>query len=364
MNANIKAGTRAISVGILAGGKSSRMGKNKALLRIENCTVIERIVKELGAYPEILVSAARKGEYEFLGLPVVYDEQNDTGPIEGLRRVLTEAKNKYVFVCAADMPFIRKELVEYISQFICSDYDCYVITDDEHMQPLCAIYSKAVLPVIEKLMAEGKYRLREIFRACPTKYIPLEYSCFDKKVVRNINTKEEYLEIKKPVVFCVSGFSDSGKTWLISRLINGFISEGYSCAVLKHDGHDVFSDLPESDTDIFRRSGACCCAVFSDTRYSVHYSETIDPEGFVGKMRELKVPPDVVIIEGLKNSAYPKVEIIRKNICDKSVCDKNTLICAVSDCISPEEVNCPVYGLDDIRSIFMRIKEYFCLETI
>ncbi len=364
MNANIESQTRALSVGILAGGKSSRMGKNKALLKFENSTVIERTIKELRVYPEILISAAVRGEYERFGLPVVYDENSDTGPIEGIRRVLTEAENEYVFICAADMPFVKKELVDFIAQFICSDYDCYVITDEEHMQPLCAVYSKAVLPVIDSLIAQGKYRLREIFRACPTKYIPLEYSRFEKKVVKNINTKEEYFEAIKPVVFCVSGYSDSGKTWLISKLINEFIRDGYSCAVLKHDGHDVFSDLPDSDTDIFTRSGALCSAVFSDTRYSMHFSESISPEEFIGMMRSRSVPPDVIIIEGLKGSAYPKVEIVMKDICEKSVCDVNTLICTVTDCISPEEISCPVFGRDDIRSIFMCIKEYFGMEHI
>ncbi|MBR4223739.1 MAG: molybdenum cofactor guanylyltransferase [Oscillospiraceae bacterium] len=190
MNAKIIYEQPRISVGILAGGKSSRMGKDKALLEVEGRTLIERTAKELGGFPEILVSAARNGTYEFLGLPVVYDENKDIGPIEGMRRVIAEAENKYVFICAADMPYIKKELVDYIAQFICSDYDCYVITDDEHMQPLCAIYSKAVLPMIERLISEGRYRLREIFRLCPTKYIPLGSSCFDKKVVRNINTRE------------------------------------------------------------------------------------------------------------------------------------------------------------------------------
>ncbi|MBQ5317417.1 MAG: molybdopterin-guanine dinucleotide biosynthesis protein B [Oscillospiraceae bacterium] len=362
----MKKDTVKLSVGILAGGKSSRMGKNKALMQIENVTVIERVARELSGFSQVVVSAADKGEYEFLGLPVVYDENRDIGPVEGLRRVLTEADNDYVFVCAADMPNIRKELVDYIAQFICSDYDCYVITDDEHMQPLCAVYSKRVLPVIEKLISEGRYRLREIFALCPTKFIPLEYSCFDKKAVRNINTKEDYLELIKPLVFCVSGYSDSGKTWLISRLINGFIADGYSCAAIKHDGHDHFSDLPDSDTDIYTRSGAHCSAVFSDTRYSVHYRKSTTPDELIMGIKAV-CSPDVIIVEGLKGSDLPKIEVIRKGIFEKSVCDKKTLICAVSDCIPPEVVctsyGCPVYGFDDIGGIIMCVLRYFGVDV-
>ncbi|MBR4223738.1 MAG: molybdopterin-guanine dinucleotide biosynthesis protein B [Oscillospiraceae bacterium] len=165
-------------------------------------------------------------------------------------------------------------------------------------------------------------------------------------------------------MFCVSGYSDSGKTWLISKLINEFIGEGYSCAVLKHDGHDHFTDLPDSDTDIYTRSGAVCSAVFSDTRWSIHCIQSVAPEYITDKLRSMEAPPDVIIIEGLKDSAYPKVEIVRKSICDKRVCDKNTLICIASDCISSDDVDCPVYGIDDVRSIFMCIKHRFGMDIV
>ncbi|MBQ3967871.1 MAG: NTP transferase domain-containing protein, partial [Lachnospiraceae bacterium] len=73
-----------LSIGVLAGGKSSRMGKNKAFLEYENQTFIKRITKELGGFSEVLVSAAKKGDYESLGFGVVYDEHKDIGPIEGI----------------------------------------------------------------------------------------------------------------------------------------------------------------------------------------------------------------------------------------------------------------------------------------
>jgi len=347
----------AISVGILAGGKSSRMGKNKALLKLENELVIERLIHEFGGFSEVIISAAKKGEYEEFGQQVVYDDNNDIGPIEGIRQVLLAANEEYVFICAADMPFLKKRIAEYIAGYICSDYDCYVIADEDHIQPLCAIYSKKALPVIEKLISGGRYRLREIFDILSTKYIPLELSVFDKKIVRNINTKDEYFDAIKPVVFCVSGYSNSGKTWLVSKLINEFISGGFTVAALKHDGHDEYSDLPGSDTDQYIRAGAQYTAIFSDTRYSVHYREKITAEDFISMMKAKNEPPDFLIIEGLKDSEYPKVGLIKDGICF----DENTLICAVgSD--TPDKLSCPVFGEDDVRGIFMCILDFFNVE--
>ena len=120
-----------------------------------------------------------------------------------------------MFICAADMPFITKELVAYMTEFISSDYDCYCMMDEDHIHPLCAIYSGNVLSVIKELIDKGQYRLMNILHAGRTKYIRLETSCFDKRVVKNINTKEEYVRLVLPVVFCVSGVKDSGKTGLI-----------------------------------------------------------------------------------------------------------------------------------------------------
>ncbi len=348
-----------LEVGILAGGKSERMGRNKALLRLENERIIERLIREFGSFSRAMVSSAEKGIYEELGVSVVYDENRDIGPIEGIRRVLSEADSEYVFICAADMPFLKKEIAEYLACFISSDYDCYVMADDEHIQPLCAIYKKSLLPLIGELIRDGKYRIRELLKRARTKYIPLSLSGFDKNTVRNINTKEDYLEIIKPFVFCVSGYSGSGKTWLIEKLINEFKNDGYSVAVIKHDGHDSFSDIPESDTGRLFKAGAVSTGIFSDKRYSFHVRERLGAEDMVNKLKGAESPPDVVIIEGLKDSGYPKVELIRKGIHEKSVCKPDSLICIATDCLSPNEVSCPVFGLDDSRGIFLCIRDYF-----
>ncbi len=348
-----------ISVGILSGGLSSRMGQDKALIKIGNERIIDRLKSELNCFGEVIISAGRKDSYDDMGLPVVYDENTGIGPIEGIRQVVMASANDYVFVCAADMPFVTKELVRYMAGYICSDYDCYVIEDDEHIHPLCAIYSKSVLPVIEELIREGRYRLREILNRVRTKYISLEPTVFNKKTVKNINTREELIKAVRPVVFCVSGYSDSGKTGLIVRLINEFIKDGMSVGVIKHDGHGGFCDLPGSDTDRVMKAGAEAAAVFSDNGYMLMNRKKADESKLLAMLEYGDTPPDAVIIEGMKDSSYPKVEIVREEITSKSVCDPASLICIATDCISPEDVLCPVYGLDDVREIFLCIKDYF-----
>lgn len=346
-----------LGAAVLAGGKSSRMGQNKVLLEYENIRFLDRICQELSGFDELLVSAAKKGDYADTPYQIVYDKNQEIGPIEGIRRVLESTSCDYVFICAGDMPFVKKELVQYMQEFISSDYDCYCLVDEQHVHPLCAIYSKAVLPVVEELVAEGQYRLLRLLNRVRTKYIKLESTCFDKKVVRNINTKEEYQRLVLPVVFCVSGVKDSGKTGLIIRLINEFIKDGYSVAVIKHDGHQYKMDYEGTDTYRFYQAGAMISAIYSDTQYSLNGRKKAELSQLIEKMEDA----DIIILEGQKASDYPKIEVVRKAISQKSVCKPDTLIALATDVVSPNEVPAPVYGLEDISGIYACLKEYFGL---
>ena len=349
-----------VSVGILAGGKSSRMGENKALMKIGNERMIGSLIKELSVFTDIIISAARPGDYEEFGLKTVYDENIEIGPMEGIRRILSEAENEYVFICAADMPRITADFVRALKHFLDSGHDCYIVCDEDHLQPLCSIYKKTVIPVIDKLIADGVYKLRKIFDLVNTKYIPLEILNFDKKTVKNINTREDLIEYNKPFVFCVSGPSDSGKTGLIVKLINEFIESGMSVSVLKHDGCDRLSDKPGSDTEKYFNCGAVTAAAFSNGGSIIHTRNKRDDTEMLKLLKAES--PDVILIEGLKNSSYPKVEIVRRGIGEGVISPPESLICITTDFITPDSVNCSVYGLDDVKGVFLCICRYFGLK--
>ena len=391
------------SVGILAGGKSTRMGQNKALMEFQNETMIGRISREFSKLGEVLVSASKCGLYETEGVRVVYDEIKEIGPIEGIRQLVKASGEDYIFICAADMPFVNTEIARYIAEFISSDYDCYVVADAERVHPLCAIYSKKILPVIEELIREGKYKLMELLNRVRTKYISLEHTDFDRRVLRNVNTKDEFLRLSLPVIFAVSGYTNSGKTWLIEKLINEFILSGYSVGVLKHDGQDHIEEAEGTDTWRHRRAGAVCTLVFSDTKYVLtadspsknlagtyadpmqtstgeskdilNADSSVDSNNdlyvnsffdlitdhYINKLKCQPNHPDIIILEGFKKSKYPKVEIVRNSAVPYSVADPATLICISTDILSPDEVSCPVFGLDDVQGIFSCLREFFSI---
>ena len=339
---------RPYSVGILAGGKSSRMGKNKALLEYESDTFIGHAIKEFQGH-EIIISASGQKEYEKLPAKIVSDENMDIGPIEGIRQILTAASEDYVFVCACDMPFITDKIADYIAEFISSDYDCYVVTDEDRMHPLCAIYSKRVLPIIEKLIVNGEYKLRLRLENARTKFISLENTTFEKKIVRNVNTKEEYRELKKPVIFAVSGYKDSGKTWLIAELINEFIKDGFSVGVVKHDGHDSIAEAEGTDTYKYACAGAAVTAVYSDSKYVISGTGKADPEGLIDQMKRSENPPQIIILEGFKSSSYPKIVLGKDG--EFPPVDESTVILKINGRCDANEV----------ARIFNAVKKYLDL---
>lgn len=182
-----------LSTVVLAGGKSSRAGgENKSFFLYEDQTIIERILVQLAGFDEVFISVgANKSDYLHLPYELVEDEVLDAGPMGGLHASLKHCCNKHLFVCATDMPNIKKELVEYMAGHITDSHDCFILQTGERAQPLCAIYTKALVPHIETLLASGKHKLYGLCDNSKIKYIPLDYTLFDDSVVHNINYRLE-----------------------------------------------------------------------------------------------------------------------------------------------------------------------------
>ena len=316
-----------ISSVVLAGGQSQRMGNDKAFLKYKNKTFIDHLLDQLSVCDETLISVKNKSKYEKFDYPLVEDEIADTGALGGIYSCLKVCKNDYLFVCATDMPLLESNLINFIIGFVSNDYDCFVIKSANKIHPLCAIYHKNCLPVIEMMIESGNYRLMDLLEQLRVKYIPLEFSCFDDKVVSNINDMKAYSKLLKPAVMCVSGIKNSGKTTLITELITLLRVDGYKIAVIKHDGHDFEIDLPNTDTYKHRAAGSNPTIIYSNTKWAMISNQKIEIEELIAKMPDV----DLIIIEGLKKAPYPKIEVIRKVNGLKFVCDIKCLLAIASD---------------------------------
>ena len=120
---------------------------------------------------------------------------------------------------------------------------------------------------------------------------------------------EEQIENKKkPVIFAISGYKNSGKTTLTVKLVKRLTEQGYRVATIKHDGHDFEPDVPGTDSYRHRMAGACGCAVFSANRWMVIREQPEDDGEKIDEHTLIRMFPDVdvILLEGFKNSSWPR----------------------------------------------------------
>jgi molybdenum cofactor guanylyltransferase len=184
-----------VGVILLAGGKSSRMGTNKALLSIGKTPAIERIVQQLGSmFAEILLVTNTPEEYKWLGLKMVLDEFPGCGPLAGIHMGLKSASFARNLVVACDMPFVSSELGAFLMEQ-CVGFDAAVPVQKENMQPLFAGYQKSCLPYLEDSLQKGQYKLKAFLKAVRVNYISeMELQKFvdPTHAFFNMNNPEDY----------------------------------------------------------------------------------------------------------------------------------------------------------------------------
>ena len=146
---------------ILVGGKSSRMGRAKALLPFDNEPLIAHVVRRLKSwFPEIIVVAAPDQELPELSAVLVRDEIAYQGPVSGIYHGLKAATKDVCFVTSCDAPFLNFELIDHLLEQI-SEYDVVVPFWQERFQPLHAIYRTSVVPLLKEQLERRE--LRPIF---------------------------------------------------------------------------------------------------------------------------------------------------------------------------------------------------------
>lgn len=179
---------------ILAGGKSSRFGSDKAFIKINGMPLIERQVNALrNIFTKIIIVTNRPKKYGFKNIKIIQDIIKNRGPLGGIYSGLMESDSFYNFVVACDMPFISRSLIRYIMKNK-NSYDIIIPKIDRKYHPLFGLYSKNCIPVIEKALKRNRLKVSAIFPKVKTGFIlRKEIERFDKPLLslKNINTRDD-----------------------------------------------------------------------------------------------------------------------------------------------------------------------------
>lgn len=197
---------------VLAGGESSRMGKDKAQMTIGGMKLFERAVTALSEICHQRVSlVGRYGKYDPLSTELDIAALSDLrvrgrnlprAPIMGLYTALTKAKTPWITVLACDLPFVTGDLMTKLSGFCLDEFDAVVpVQPDTRPQPLCAFYRReSCLPAVERMLSAGDLKLQRLMSHVRTRFVDFEeISEFSGSAhfFLNVNTIEDYKSAKK-----------------------------------------------------------------------------------------------------------------------------------------------------------------------
>jgi len=182
---------------ILAGGASSRMGTDKAHLRLGGRTFTERAAAALGAIATRISIVSARPESVGLNLPVVEDIYRDCGALGGLHAALSACRAPWAAVVSCDLPFVTGELFARLRGLRTEDAAAIVPRQpDGRPQPLCALYSPArCLELAARLLHEGERRPRVLLQQARTRWVvPEELADLSDAELffLNVNTPTDY----------------------------------------------------------------------------------------------------------------------------------------------------------------------------
>jgi molybdopterin-guanine dinucleotide biosynthesis protein A len=185
---------------ILAGGQSRRMGHNKALLRLapEGPRLIELALAAARTIAsEPVLSTNTPDAYAWLGLPIVADAVPDAGPLAGLAAGLAALASEWALLVGCDMPTIAPDLLRLLVAYRQGAQAVVPLNQDDRPEPLCALYHRSCLPVIQDRLASGDYAMMAWLPLVVTHYIPTaEVRAVDPTLrsFRNLNTPADLQE--------------------------------------------------------------------------------------------------------------------------------------------------------------------------
>ena len=186
---------------VLAGGQSRRLGRDKSLLEIEGQPLLVRTVHTLTALSDDLIVVTNAPErYAPLGLPVrfVADEKPGVGSLMGLYSGLKAAHHPYALVVACDMPFLNPALLRYLLS-LTAGYDIVIPRRDGLAEPLHAVYSRACLPAMDRVLRQGRRQIIAFFDQVRVRWVEeSEIAPFDSQGFSflNINTPQDWARVR------------------------------------------------------------------------------------------------------------------------------------------------------------------------
>jgi molybdopterin-guanine dinucleotide biosynthesis protein A len=188
-----------VSIAILAGGQSTRMGRDKSFVELQGKPLIAHVIERVAELSlPITIIANRPEAYQIFGLPVFTDVLPNHSSLGGLYSAIYHSQTEYILCVACDMPFLNPMLLDHMIS-ISTGYDAVVPIIGEHPQGLHAIYRKTCLAPMIQEVENNRLKIRDFYTLVNTHWIgetTLRQYDQQLKSFVNVNTPEALEEVK------------------------------------------------------------------------------------------------------------------------------------------------------------------------
>lgn len=346
-------GSARMSAVVLCGGRSKRMGTDKARLMVDGVPAAERLVRSLQAadwITDVWMSIGSAESYPEIQARKVSDRFENHGPMAGLEAALAVCREALVFVTAVDFPLADAELAgELYERMLLEDpeADAVLVLDEAgRPQPYLGIYQRSLQGrLAEKLAggAEGSCRIIDILQELNVIYVRAAELTDGVLKSVNCNTPQEFHTLmeecqrrfawsvceasKKPAVLSVTGWSGSGKTSWLEQLLPFLTAKGLKTAVVKHDVHAFEIDREGKDTWRMAQAGAAVTAIVSPDQAAVMDYRPVALSDIVSGIKDV----DLIILEGGSSLDLPRILVYRQALGKGMKAAPQSCIAVISD---------------------------------
>lgn len=367
---------------LLCGGLSTRMGTNKAFLPFGEYTLMEYQVRRFRPnFEKIYLSVPKMTDFWMqlaarLDCTAIPDCVEKIGPLGGLYSCLSAVTEELLFFTPVDAPFTGTNAalavcrtLEQAIETNPSKYACVLKHPTRGMQPLSAAYAKTCLPVIEHMIHAENYRLRQLLTS---EHTVISDILVPQEHFYNMNDMPSYyhalqmLAEKQPALFppdfisqsdqpipyvSFSAKSGTGKTTYLEKLVACLKERGLRIALIKHDAHGFELDQPGKDSYRLREAGVDTM-ILSGPDQTVQISRHTAGEPSLKQLLSSIQGVNLILIEGYKFGAQPKIQLLRKGYSETPVGNPENTIAYVADFpYDPVPSDLPVFALNDPQDL-------------
>lgn len=173
---------------VLVGGRSTRMGRDKALLSIGDGTLVDHVAKSVQSAGNVTLVGPPE-RYESLPYKVVPDLVEDRGPLGGLLTAMKSVEADWYLIVACDLPGITAGfLSDLLNEAEITIGECVIPLTDAGLEPLCAVYHRRVLDKVQAALDRNDLKMQDFVSTLGLEVVPVS----EPALLRNVNTPEDY----------------------------------------------------------------------------------------------------------------------------------------------------------------------------